>query len=274
MNEKEMSRVGFYCNEPCIIKADLGEEVVIELEAGEYQIDTEDEFWGSFQSFSRTMIVNKEYITPNQVDFQVQAGNIIKEAEFKTKAIIKETVAESYRLTREATKERESKLKAIESRMKDIEGFEPYLDFLDGKIQYVFFAQRYCREKEYDYRILSIADFNEQERADESGMKAFVFNSKYRKGIEIYLNDYTDYSGSEKYLVKMFKSFKDLKSHVLSILDSCDEISSRGCTDLLKWGISHKNIDLHLSVDADKKKIRKEKEIAELEEKLLALKEE
>ncbi len=161
--------------------------------------------------------------------------------------------------------------------MKKIEGLEPYLDYLEGNIKYVLYEHRYLNEKQYDSKILSLEDFDKKEREKGNSLRAYSLEkSKHRKESKVILilNEYSDYSGSEKYKVKLFKSWEDLEKHVHLLLNDCEKINSRALKDLEKWGFKHALINEIVKQNKIKFEEQKKEKINNLETKLKELRSE
>jgi len=269
MEEKEM----FYCNIPCIVKADLGNEYLIELDLAEYyENDGYDEFGGYLESVGQTIFANKKYMTEKKIDVDKRIAKVIGEAEKKAKDIISEANNKS----REKYIEAEDKLKAIKKDLLKIEGFSPYLDFLNGKTKYILQDSRWRAKTEYEYTIMSIEEF-EKERIYENNdyyghdLKAFQLDRRENRGeVEICLMQYSDCSGSERYQVWLFNTFEELQERVLSELES-KSLTNRYVDNLEKFEIKHPKIQE--AKESEKKRIQseKDKKKAELEKKLKEL---
>lgn len=266
-----MDKQMYYCNQACTVKAELdNDEVLITLIVGEfYENDGFDES-GVFP-VERTLVVNKKYISSDIIDFQSKASGILREAEKESKDIISQARSDS----REILTKSKDELKAISNRLKSFEGFEPFLDYLDGKIEYVLYAHKYCNNEEYDYKILPIKEFDSEEREGKESydrdLKAYLFNRKSDKRVQLCMSQYSDYSGSDKYTVDMFLSFNDLQKHVYSILNTCKTIGSRGLSDLVKWGFTHEKIKSKIDDNNIKKETEKQKKIEKLKTELIFL---
>ncbi len=89
-----MNKDVFYCNEPCVVIAELGNnEVVIKIEAGEYYGD--DFEYLEVYPVERSLIVNKKYITPNRINIQDAVNSEIKKAETEAQDIIRKAKIEA-----------------------------------------------------------------------------------------------------------------------------------------------------------------------------------
>ena len=266
-----MNKDVFYCNEPCEVIGELeNDEVVIKIEAGEYYGDDFD--YPEVYPVERTLIVNKKYISPNRINIQDTISSEIKKAETEARDIIRKAKIEAQGIIKTSKEKKDN----IEYRMKKIEGLKPYLDYLEGNIKYILYEYRYPNEKQYDSKILPVEEFDKKEREDDNSLRAyFLEKSRYRKEskVTIILNQYSDYSGSEKYKVQLFKNWEDLEKHVYLLLDNSERINNRALTDLQKWGFKHNLINEVVKQDKTKLKEQKKEKINKLEIEIKKLKE-
>lgn len=286
----EINKEMYYLNTPCIVKAILeNDEVLIETAIGELNVE-EDYGYNDTNYYvepvNRTIIVNKKYLTEDQVNFQDQANKILLDAEQTYSSLLyaaeqeaKEIKRKTEEDAREFNREANEDLKRLLLKTKKIKGLEDFIDYILGEVNFVAYHEKnWWRDNEFSYKLCTIEEFEEKYREDSDyGPRAYILSpNRWREKEEVHLllNSYTDYSGSDKYILKFFKTEKQFRSFVDKGLDESKAIYDKAVLDSLKkFGFQH---DLIPKFEEDRKRIaekRRENEIKELENKLERLRE-
>ncbi len=251
----------YYCNKPCKIIADLGDESVIEiLTSLVYGVD-EIGYEECDPEFSK-IIVDRKYIYFNKIDI---------EKEFKQmNAEIEARQYEADKKMREQRQVAQLELKSLKNELqekaKQFEGFETMLKYFDGTIKYVLYNDKLKKLDE----IFS--------NYDETQLACVSFRAKDNRSIQMYIGQYYDYSGSNHEAVgfetlEEAKEYiiKDLNNNIGSFLEETERSIEARISFCDELDIENENvISLNNKLDEIKRKQREYRK-KELEEKLANL---
>ena len=262
----------YYGNQECEIKVDLGNgEVVIEIFIGEASEGGSDEYAELYPCETK-VIVNKRYITDEPLD------TIAKVAE--SKQIIDDANREVNKNKLEANKQikaekgrLEDEIKALKARASAFKGLSEYVNFLEGKYNYVVYIGEYKNGIEKLDEIMC--------SCTKSELAAVSFrsnrNKKWAKDFEgwLYVNEYSDDSGSNKYRIKGFATIDEAKLFFgESIVNGFIKSSNSHQVDRIlaicdRYEISNVKIEKLRADRAEQIEVGKQKKIKDLKAELV-----
>ena len=235
----------FYCNKPCIILADLGNEAVIEIQISEY---FDDDYC---EPITSSIIVDKKYLSEKQVDVQKEFEKTLRDIE----AAKRNSEAE----LRNKKVEAEAEIKSIKERTKKYKGLEQWLLYLEGKLQwFVMYEYNSAKVK----NICHISELNYGERPSKP--QGFIFRETvdyYNRGrseVEMFINRYSDWSGSSSDACRGFETIDEALKIFIASLDKTE-------IDRNTLSIAEKHKVTHSKIEAYKKEQEEIKEKSRLE---------
>lgn len=237
-----MSKEMYYGTVKVELVADIGDEYVVELIYGEYEDG--DEYGSYFEPAYTKIIVPKNMITEHPlVDDSII--NIHKQMIIDTESEIRKMKSDANSKIREQHRTYTDQIKELKERGSKYRGINEYLKFIDGEYEYfVFEACDYSNKvgiRRFDEAMCS---GDKHELAAISYRAGNHHNKKYFNDGSLFLNQYSDDSGSCKYKIRGFVTLDEAKSFFKSQIDSGD-IKPSGCvvTACDKWDIQCDKVD-------------------------------
>lgn len=251
----------YYGDKKCIVLAEYDDKVVIRLDIGYLEFDSNDYYEPNFsECVEAEIIVDKKHIYKKPISMP----DIIKESQNMLNKIKKEKNIidnEISLLKKEANKE----IEEIKRKAQKFEGLETFYDYLNGDIKWVVIQESWRSGIEELDKCMG--SYNSKELA------AVSFRKQSKQGIiEMYIQEYSDISGG-KYLVKGFKELQDAKNYYIELIKNKKIEPGNAVNVCEKYGLIVDEVEQYKKEKIEADKVRDNKEIEKLNEKIKEIKE-
>lgn len=263
------TKQAFYCNRPCTILADLGDELVIELFTHEVEIDPGNGYDEPPYSepIHSKILAKKAYVTDKPVILEEQFAEM-QRACTKMKADAElEMSQQKWQIQREIDELRKKML----ARVKKYSGLETMLDFLEGEVKWVFI------EDTWSLSILTIEDaLKSDDRRVDDRLRAICFNSRevasHRGEVEMLLNAYSDGSGNWR-KIRGFRTQEEAVEFAKGFVKAIGKNLSHRVVDFCdKWGITLPEVEEYRELSRKRAEDQRQADIQKAERELERLK--
>jgi len=253
-----MGKEAFYCNKPCNFICDLGAEAVIEI------LSKVDLYYEETEPIYQKVIVDKKYITKKPI----QSEDILKqyakaEVEINKKKLEanKEIYNEKIKLLKE--------ISDLKEKISKFDGLEKMYNYIDGKIKYIVYKNCYNK---------LIEELNNAKTSDSNNaeLSAVSFRSKRAIGchgnIKMFISQYSDDSGNQRYEIEGFENFEDAKEYALELINHKNfNINKYYINEFKKWGIECPKLKKYEEENLKQNERKRQKRIEELQKELQKL---